>query len=150
MTPPVAAENVAAMRLALSTALILLALAACETGPRQRVVRGEFACDDGRKLRVAFNLDAGSAEVRVEKSKTPPVLLSHQPGVAGRNYAAEGYSLNGVGDRITYATPAAPAARCVETPLSPAAIGAGSRSSLRRTGVIGCSSCAPFAPPPSP
>lgn len=103
------------MRLALSSALLLVALAACETGPQERIVRGQFACEDGRKLRVAFNLDAGSAEVRVEKSKTPPVLLAHQPGVAGRNYASQGYSLNGVGDQITYATPAAPATRCLET-----------------------------------
>ena len=103
------------MRLALASAACLLTLAACETGPQQRIVRSEFACDDGRKLRVAFNLDAGSAEVRVQKPKTPPVLLTHEPGAAGRNYAAEGYSLNGVGDQITYTTPAAPAARCTET-----------------------------------
>ena len=78
-------------------------------------MRARFACDDGRNLRVAFNLDQGFAEVRTEKSRLKPVVIPHQPGVPGRAYAQEGYSLTGVGDQITYASLEAPSTRCIET-----------------------------------
>ena len=101
--------------LAFAVPALLLAVSACASGPEERVARAQFACEDGRRLRVAFNLDKGVAEVRVDKSKTLPVLLPRQPDAAGRNYASEGFSLIGVGDQITYATPETPATRCTET-----------------------------------
>jgi hypothetical protein len=103
------------MRHALVLPLILAGLTACATGPQERIARAEFACDDGRKLKVAFNLDKGEAQVRVDRSRLPPVILTVVPGQAGRNYAAAGYTLQGIGDTVTYATPMGSPARCVET-----------------------------------
>lgn len=105
------------MRRTLPIALPLLAtLAACASGPRERIARAEFACENGQKLRIAFNLDQKNATVRIDKSKAQPLVLASQnPGGAGRNYAAEGYSLMGVGDEVTWSGPSAPATQCRET-----------------------------------
>lgn len=106
------------MRLRIACAIVvpgLLALSACASGPQQRIARAEFQCQDGRKLKVAFNLDAGSATVRVDRSKAPPVILPSQNAGAGRNYAGGGYSLIGVGDQVTWTTPEGPAAQCTES-----------------------------------
>ena len=65
----------------------LLALTACASGPQERIVRGEFQCEAGPKLKVAFNLD----------------------------HAAEGYSLVGVGDEVTWATPEGAPRTCRES-----------------------------------
>ena len=102
------------MRQFLAAAVLLATLAACATGPEERIVRGEFACDDGRRLKVAFNLDAPSAEIRTLKLKGPPVILPSIGG-AGRNYSGGGYTLYGLGDAVTWTTPGAAPTRCIET-----------------------------------
>ena len=106
------------MRLRAACAIAVLALpalAACASEPEQRIARAEFQCQDGRKLKVAFNLDAGSATVRVDRSKAAPVVLPSQNPGAGRNYAGAGYSLIGVGDQVTWTTPEGPAVQCSES-----------------------------------
>lgn len=96
-------------------AALPLMLCACATGPQERIARAEFQCEAGPKLKVAFNLDQKTATVRVDRSKAPPVVLASQNPGAGRNYAAEGYSLVGVGDEITWATPGARPTPCRES-----------------------------------
>lgn len=100
---------------AIATPIFFLLLSACATGPEQRIARAEFQCEDGRKLKVAFNLDAGSATIRVDRSKAAPVILPSQNAGAGRNYAGGGYSLVGIGDEVTWSMPEGPPARCRES-----------------------------------
>ncbi len=103
------------MRHLLAAAVLVVTLAGCATGPQDRIVRGEFACEDGRRLRVAFNLDAPSAEIRTIKLKGPPVVLPSLGTGGGRNYAGGGYSLYGIGDAVTWTTPGLAPTRCIET-----------------------------------
>ena len=102
------------MRLRPALALLpLLILSACETGPRERVVDARFACEDGREVRATFNLDARTAALRIGKKEQ--ALLEGEAGVAGRAYGGAGYSLRGVGDRITLTTPGQAPVSCLET-----------------------------------
>ena len=103
------------MRQIIAAAVLLTSLAACAGGPQERIVRGEFACEDGRKLKVAFNLDQPSAEIRTLKVKGPPVILPSQGSGGGRNYAGGGFSLFGIGDAVTWTTPGGAPTRCIET-----------------------------------
>lgn len=92
---------------------VLAAAAGCATGPRERRVRAEFACEDGRRLRAVYLLDRGEAELRLSRKEgaTVPAL----PGVPGRAYAGEGWELHGVGDTVALTSPGAPPTRCTET-----------------------------------
>ena len=97
----------------LALALPLLALAACETGPKERRVRAEFACEDGRKLRAVFLLDRGTAELRLSRKEFAEVPAI--PGVPGRAYSGAGWELHGLGDGATLTSPGAAPTRCTET-----------------------------------
>ena len=66
-----------------------LALAACETGPHERRVRAEFACDDGRRLHATYFLDRATAELRLSRKEGAEIPAI--PGVAGRAYAGSGW-----------------------------------------------------------
>jgi hypothetical protein len=94
------------------------ALSGCASyDPHDRIVQARFQCTDGRRLRVAFRLDRHDAVVRADRLK--PVILPATGAVSGRSYAglAEGmaYSLQGLGDRITWRAGAAPPVTCDET-----------------------------------
>ena len=91
----------------------LVALAACATGPRERRVRAEFACEDGRRLRAVYFLDRGVAELRLSRKEAAEVPAV--PGVPGRAYAGAGWDLRGVGDSVALTSPGAPPTRCTET-----------------------------------
>lgn len=91
---------------------LLLALAACETGPRERTVSARFACEDGREMRAVFNLDARTAALRIGKKETAILAADGPTGLA---YSGDGYALKRLGDRATLTTPTAPAASCLET-----------------------------------
>lgn len=92
---------------------LLLVLAACETGPRERRVRAEFACDDGRKLRVTYFLDRGTAELRLSRKEVAEVPA--EPGVPGRAFKGAGWELRGLGDTATFTSPGSAPVRCLET-----------------------------------
>ena len=91
----------------------LLALAACATEPRERRVRAEFECADGRRLRATYFLDRGEAELRLSRREVAQVPAI--PGVPGRAYAGAGWELHGIGDSVTLTSPGAPPTRCTET-----------------------------------
>ena len=91
----------------------LPALAACATGPSERRVRAEFACEDGRKLHAVYFLDRGVAELRLSRKEV--VEAPAIPGVPGRAYAGGGWELRGIGDSVTLTSPGAPPTRCTET-----------------------------------
>ena len=98
---------------ALLAAAPLLALAACATEPRERRVRAEFACEDGRRLRAVYLLDRGVAQLqlsRKEQAEVPAIV-----GVPGRAYAGGGWEMRGLGDSVTLTSPGAPPVRCTET-----------------------------------
>lgn len=90
-----------------------LALAACETGPHERRVRAEFACEDGRRLHAVYFLDRGTAELRLSRRETAEIPAI--PGVPGRAYSGSGWELRGLGDSVTLTSPGAPPTRCTET-----------------------------------
>lgn len=98
---------------ALVAAAPLLAVAACATGPQERRVRAEFACEDGRRLHATYFLDRGTAELRLSRKETAEVPAV--PGVPGRDYAGSGWELRGVGDSVSLTSPGAPPTRCTET-----------------------------------
>ena len=101
------------MKRALVIGPMLLALAACETGPSERRVRAEFACEDARKLRVTYFLDRGTAELRLSRKEM--IEIPAEKGVPGRAYAGQGWELRGLGDAATLTSPGAAPVRCVET-----------------------------------
>lgn len=101
------------MKRALLIASLLLTLAACETTPKERRVRAEWACEDGRRLRTTFFLDRGTAELRLSRRELAEI--PKVPGVPGRAYTGGGWELRGLGDTVTFTSPGAPAVRCVET-----------------------------------
>lgn len=95
-------------------ALLLASLtAACETGPRERRVRAEFACGDGRTLRAVFWQDRGTAELRLSRKEV--VEIPAEAGVPGRAFKGQGWELRGLGDTATLTTPGLAPVRCVET-----------------------------------
>ncbi len=101
------------LALPLAAALVLPTLAACATGPKERRVRAEFTCDDGRKLRAVYFLDRGAAELRLSRKEAAEVPSI--PGVPGRAYAGKGWELRGIGDSVALTSPGAPPTRCTET-----------------------------------
>ena len=101
------------LRPLLMLAPALLTLAACETGPKERRVRAEFACDDGRQLRVVYFLDRGTAELRLSRKELAEIPA--EPGVPGRAFKGQGWELRGLGDTATLTTPGAAPVRCLET-----------------------------------
>ena len=112
-----------AVRALVLTAALAAALAPALSGcasydPHDRRVNARFACTDGRRLRVQFRLDRREAEVRAERMK--PVTLPATGAARGRSYAGLGpdggaYSLDGLGDAITWRAPGAAAVTCDET-----------------------------------
>ena len=97
----------------LLAAAALAPLAACATGPQERRVRAEFACEDGRRLRAVYFLDRGVAELRLSRKEVAEVPA--EPGVPGRAYAGGGWELRGIGDTVALTSPGAPPTRCTET-----------------------------------
>lgn len=98
---------------ALVVAAPVLALAACATGAKERRVRAEFGCEDGRRLRVTYFQDRGTAQLqlsRKEQAEVPAI-----PGVPGRAFAGSGWEMRGIGDSVTLTSPGAPPTRCSET-----------------------------------
>ena len=98
---------------ALVAAVPVLILAACATEPKERRVRAEFGCEDGRRLRAVYFLDRGTAQLqlsRKEQAEVPALA-----GVPGRAYAGGGWELRGIGDSVTFTSPGAPPTRCTET-----------------------------------
>ena len=90
-----------------------LLAAACATGPAERRVRAEFACEDSRTLRVTYFQDRGTAELRLSRKETAEIPA--EPGVPGRAYRGGGWELRGIGDSVTLTSPGAPPVRCTET-----------------------------------
>ena len=88
----------------------LLALAACATSGEERRVHAEFACDDGRQVRVTFLPETHAAVLHVTERDVP---MAAEPDVPGRAFAGGGYEMHGVGDSVTLTSP--PSTRCVET-----------------------------------
>ena len=97
----------------LVTAGPLLAVAACETGPHERRVRAEFACEDARRLRVTYFQDRGTAELRLSRKEVAEIPAI--AGVPGRAFAGSGWEMRGLGDSVTLTSPGAPPTRCTET-----------------------------------
>ena len=96
-----------------TAAAALAVLAGCATGPQERRVRAEFACEDGRRLRTVYFLDRGAAELRLSRKEGAEVPAI--AGVPGRAYAGQGWELRGIGDTVTLTSPGASPTRCTET-----------------------------------
>lgn len=100
------------IRSVLPAAAVLIALSACATGSRERVVRARFECEDGRKLDVRFNQTRELAQVRL--SKGPPADLPSEHPASGMWYKGTGYELRGAGDTLNYTAPGQARTKCLQ------------------------------------
>lgn len=69
-----------------------------------------YRCKDNSVVYVAFSSDNLTALVR-DKEESPPVATLKAPA-AGQPFVAEGFSLSGNGDSVTYKSPESAAQTC--------------------------------------